>query len=145
MTNSNHFLYINIKYIHKSGSIVEWCGKCHEFSGYRSSWRKSFWVWISALSFSTHGPYPSAQQMSWECGPEMPGEEPGKDCLGQCFSNSMWITVFKNFCIHFRLIIIYTTTKMNYLKKKWRNETYTLQAPFLKLWGQADKITVKLL
>lgn len=34
---------------------------------------------------------------------------------------------------------------MNYLEKKWRNETYTLQDPILKLLGQADKITVKLL
>ena len=34
---------------------------------------------------------------------------------------------------------------MNYQKKKWRNETYTIQAPFFKLLGQADKITVKLL
>lgn len=106
MTNSNHFLYINIKYIHRSGSIVEWREKCHEFSGYRSSWRKSFWVWISALSFSMHGPCTSAQQMSWEYGPETPGEEPGKDCLGRCFSNSMWITVLKKFYIYFRLIII---------------------------------------
>lgn len=113
MTNSNHFLYINIKYIHRSGSIVEWREKCHEFSGYRSSWRKSFWVWISALSFSMHGPCTSAQQMSWECGPEMPGEEPGKDCLGRCFSNSMWITVLKKI-----LYLFQTNNYINYNKNE---------------------------
>ena len=34
---------------------------------------------------------------------------------------------------------------MNDWKKKWRNKTYKMQAPFFKLVSQADKITVQLL
>ena len=59
-------------------------------------------IWISASASSIHGPHTSAPQMSWEWGPEMQGEEPGKDCLDQCFSNSTWRAIFQKFVYLFQ-------------------------------------------